>query len=353
MFSITFRSQAAIIAQLSGRCKYNFVAKALMATQQAAKWNVYVTRLVPQKGIESLSEECNISQWTSDNPVPRDELLKNVADVDALFCLLTDKIDKAVLDAAGSKLKVIGTMSVGYDHIDIEECKRRKISVGYTPNVLTDATAELTIALLLATSRRIPEGIRAVKSGEWGTWKPMWLCGQALKGSTVGIVGLGRIGQAVARRLIPFGVHKIIYSGSKPKSTDFDAQFVSFDSLLQQSDFIVVTCAMTPDTAGLFNSRAFSQMKSNAMLINTSRGGVVNQNDLYEALKSHKIAAAGLDVTTPEPLPVDHPLLTLDNCVVLPHIASATDETRSLMSEMTARNILAALHGQPLPAQLC
>ena len=198
-------------------------------------------------------------------------------------------------------------------------------------------------------------GIHAVKSGEWGTWKPMWLCGQSLKASTVGIVGLGRIGQAVLKRLQPFGVQKFLYTGSNPKDLPADviAEFVSFDSLIKESDFVIITCSLTPQTAGMFNKSVFSRMKSNCVLINTSRGGVVNQDDLYEALKSRNIAAAGLDVTTPEPLPTSHPLLTLNNCVVLPHIASATDETRSLMSEVTAHNILAALNNQPMPSKLC
>ena len=182
----------------------------------------------------------------------------------------------------------------------------------------------------------------------------MWLCGAGLAGSTVGIVGLGRIGLAVAKRLIPFNISQLLYSGRQPKEEgkEVGGKFVQLDELLSQSDFVIATCAMTAETAGMFNKEAFSKMKKTAIFVNSSRGGIVNQEDLYEALKSGEIGAAGLDVTTPEPLPTNSPLLTLPNCVVLPHVGSATHDTRSTMSELTARNILAALQGQPMPCQL-
>ncbi|XP_074649878.1 glyoxylate reductase/hydroxypyruvate reductase-like [Tubulanus polymorphus] len=314
-----------------------------------------ITRRVPTAGEELLSKYCQIRKIDGDLPPSREELLKQIKDVDALFCLLTDKIDSTVLDAAGPNLKVIGTMSVGYDHIDIEACKSRGIPVGYTPEVLTDATAELTVALLLNTSRRLSEGVHAVKAGLWGTWQPLWLCGQGLHHSTVGIVGLGRIGLAIGRRLQPFGVDRFLYTGNTRKETaeqEICATFVSMDELLEQSDFVIVSCALTDQTKGMFNTEAFKKMKRNAILVNTSRGPVVNQDDLYLALKSGEIRAAGLDVTTPEPLPVDNPLLQLDNCVVLPHIGSATEETRSTMSLLTARNIIAALNGEQMPCKI-
>lgn len=328
------------------------VRRISMATQNRPK--VYVTRRVPEIGLQILSPHCEISQWQSDDPVPRHELLKNVSGKDALFCLLTDKIDKEVLEQAGPSLRVIGTMSVGYEHIDLEECKRRNISVGFTPDVLTNATAELTVALLLATSRRLKEGIQAVADGSWGTWKPLWLCGSGLDGSTVGIVGLGRIGLAVAKRLSPFGVSKFLYYGRTEKETakDIGAEFVSFDSLLEKSDFVLGCCSLTEDNKELFNKTAFQKMKKTAVFINTSRGGLVNQTDLYAALSTGQIAAAGLDVTSPEPLPTDNPLLTLQNCVILPHIGSATEKARSAMSEVTARNILSCLRGQDMPSKL-
>ncbi|XP_071087463.1 glyoxylate reductase/hydroxypyruvate reductase-like [Haliotis cracherodii] len=315
---------------------------------------VYITRRVPEVGPRLLAESCNVTQWNKDDPVPRAELLKEVVGKDALFCLLTEKIDDEVLDAAGPQLKVVATMSVGYDHVDVEACRKRNISVGFTAGVLTSATAELTVTLLLATSRRLREGIRAVENGTWGTWKPLWLCGPGLDGATVGIVGFGRIGFAVAKRLVPFGIEKILYSDAirNPAEGEVGAELAPIDEVLSRSDYIIACCALTPETKGMFNKSAFSKMKKNAIFINTSRGGVVNQEDLYEALKSRTILAAGLDVTVPEPLPTDSLLLSLDNCTVLPHIGSATDKSRAGMSELTARNILTGLKGEPMPCQV-
>ena len=193
-----------------------------------------------------------------------------------------------------------------------------------------------------------------MKSGAWGTWSPLWMCGPTLNKSTVGIIGLGRIGMAVAKRLQPFGVAKFLYSGRTPKpcAAEISAEYVSMDELLASADFIVVTCALTEETKGMFNKTLFGKMKKTAIFVNTSRGGVVNQEDLHEALVSGTILAAGLDVTVPEPLPTDSPLLKLPNCVVLPHIGSATNETRSEMSLLCAKNILAAIRGEAMPAQV-
>ncbi|ESP00101.1 hypothetical protein LOTGIDRAFT_113208 [Lottia gigantea] len=320
----------------------------------SSKPSVYITRRVPESGPALLAPSCQVEQWNKDDPVPREELLKRVQGKDALFCLLTEKIDEEVLKAAGPQLKVVGTMSVGYDHIDLTACKKYNVKVGFTPGVLTNAVAELTMALLLTTSRRLKEAMAAVANGTWGTWKPMWLCGPGLDGATVGIVGLGRIGFTIAQCLRPFGVAKILYSDKfeNPHASEVGATYVSKDELLANSDFVLATCALTEETKGMFNKDLFKKMKKSAIFINTSRGGVVNQEDLYEALKSGEIGAAGLDVTTPEPLPTDSPLLTLDNCVVLPHIASATDKTRSAMSELTAKNILAALNGTEMPTEV-
>ncbi|KAL6479704.1 hypothetical protein MHYP_G00107370 [Metynnis hypsauchen] len=317
---------------------------------------VFVTRRIPQEGLELLQRAavCTVSLWDSDEPVPRAELLKGVEGAHGLLCLLSDQIDAEVLDAAGPNLKVISTMSVGFDHLAIDEIKKRGIRVGYTPDVLTDATAELTVALLLATARRLPEGIQEVKSGGWSSWKPLWLCGYGLSGSTVGVIGLGRIGLAISRRLKPFGVKRLLYSGRQPKpqAQEVDGEYVPLDSLLCESDFVVVSCALSPETQGLCDKAFFSKMKKTAVFINTSRGAVVNQEDLYEALTAGQIAAAGLDVTTPEPLPTDHPLLTLKNCVVLPHIGSATYSTRGIMAQLTANNLLAGLTGEAMPSEL-
>uniref|UniRef100_A0A8C3RZS7 Glyoxylate reductase/hydroxypyruvate reductase n=1 Tax=Chelydra serpentina TaxID=8475 RepID=A0A8C3RZS7_CHESE len=332
----------------------------------------FVTRRIPREGLAALSQAgvCSIQQWDSDEPVPRSELLAGVAGKHGLLCVLSDQIDKEVLDAAvdvtrclvkksspteGSNLKIISTLSVGVDHLALEEIKKRGIRVGYTPDILTDATAELSVALLLATCRRLPESVEEVKNGGWTTWKPLWMCGYSLSGSTVGIIGLGRIGQAVARRLKPFGVKTFLYTGSRPKpenAVEFQAEFVPLAKLAEESDFVVVTCSLTPDTKGMCNKDFFSRMKKTSVFINTSRGAVVNQEDLYQALVSGQIAAAGLDVTTPEPLPTDHPLLSLKNCVILPHIGSATYATRNAMSVLAANNLLAGLKEESMPCEL-
>ncbi|KAG5848073.1 hypothetical protein ANANG_G00094520 [Anguilla anguilla] len=325
---------------------------------------VYVTRRIPPEGMKVLTEAgvCKVSVWDSDEPVPRAELLEGVSGAHGLLCLLSDRIDTDTDQhhyrrrSAGYRpnLKVISTLSVGFDHLAINEIKKRGVRVGYTPDVLTDATAELTVALLLATARRLPEGVQEVKSGGWSTWKPLWLCGYGLTGSTVGVIGLGRIGLAIARRLKPFGVKRLLYSGraAKPQAAEVEGEYVPLDTLVSESDFVVVSCSLTPDTQGLCDKAFFSKMKSTAVFINTSRGSVVNQEDLYEALSSGQIAAAGLDVTTPEPLPTDHPLLTLKNCVVLPHIGSATYSTRGIMGVLSANNLLAGLQGAAMPSEL-
>ncbi|XP_027508829.1 glyoxylate reductase/hydroxypyruvate reductase isoform X3 [Corapipo altera] len=284
--------------------------------------SVFVTRRIPAEGLRVLSQAsgCRVQQWDSEEPVPRAELLSRVAGTRGLLCLLSDRIDREVLDAAGPGLKVISTMSVGFDHLALDEIKKRGIRVGYTPDVLTDATAELSVALLLSVCRRLPEAAQQVKSGGWTTWKPLWMCGYGLSDSTVGIIGLGRI--------------------------------VPLTRLAEESDFVVVTCALTPATQGMCNKDFFSRMKKTSVFVNTSRGGVVNQEDLYDALAQGQIAAAGLDVTTPEPLPTDHPLLSLKNCVILPHIGSATYATRSTMAVLAANNLLAGLRGEPMPHEL-
>uniref|UniRef100_A0A2K6DH13 Glyoxylate reductase/hydroxypyruvate reductase n=1 Tax=Macaca nemestrina TaxID=9545 RepID=A0A2K6DH13_MACNE len=280
---------------------------------------VFVTRRIPPEGRAALARaaDCEVEQWDSDEPIPVKELERGVAGAHGLLCLLSDSVDKRILDAAGANLKVISTLSVGVDHLALDEIKKRGIRVGYTPDVLTDATAELAVSLLLTTCRRLPEAIEEVKNGGWTSWKPLWLCGYGLTQSTVGIVGLGRIGQAIARRLKPFGVQRFLYTGRQPRpeeAAEFQAEFVSTPELAAQSDFIIVACSLTPATKGLCNKDFFQKMKETAVFVNISRGDVVNQDDLYQALASGQIAAAGLDVTTPEPLPTNHPLLTLKNC---------------------------------------
>uniref|UniRef100_A0A2A4JFD3 Glyoxylate reductase/hydroxypyruvate reductase n=1 Tax=Heliothis virescens TaxID=7102 RepID=A0A2A4JFD3_HELVI len=321
----------------------------------SGRFKVFVTRSdMPQGGIDLLKKECDVTISNHPSVMPRDELLKSVAGTEAIFCSLTDKIDRELLDSAGPGLKVVGTISVGHDHIDVPECKKRGIKIGYTPDVLTDATAELTVALLLSTSRRLPEAQHEARSGGWKSWAPTWMTGPGLSGSTVGIVGFGRIGQAVARRVKAFNTNKILYfnRSERPEAQETGAIKVSFDDLLSQSDFIICCAALVPETKEIFNKAAFEKMKKTAIFVNTSRGGTVDQDALIEALKNNTIRAAGLDVTTPEPLPLDNPLLKLPNCVVLPHIGSAAIETRDTMSELTAENILAGLKGSGMPAEL-
>jgi lactate dehydrogenase-like 2-hydroxyacid dehydrogenase len=316
-----------------------------------SKPRVVVTRQIPRAGLELVQQTTDVRLWDSDEPIPRATLLEWIKGIDGLYCLLTERIDDELLDATGDSLKVVSTLSVGYDHIDVDACKRRNVAVGNTPGVLTDTTADLAIALLLATARRIPESIDAIRRGEWTTWKPEWMAGYDLHGSTVGIVGFGRIGTALAKRLQGFDC-RILYYDLAPNphvAADLHAEFVDMDMLLAESDFISIHTALTDQTKHLFNAAAFRKMKHSAILVNTSRGGTVDQEALYHALVSGEIAGAGLDVTIPEPLPVDHPLLQLPNCVVLPHIASASYATRAKMAVLAAENVIAGVKGQPLP----
>ncbi|KAK9887831.1 hypothetical protein WA026_000143 [Henosepilachna vigintioctopunctata] len=314
---------------------------------------VYVTRIVDDEAMDILKKHCDVTAWSGTDPVPPAELEKNIAQVDGLFCVLTDKINKKLLGMA-KNLKVISTMSVGYDHLDINEIKKRGIRVGYTPDILTDSTAELTIGLLLATSRRLIEANTAAKVGHWQTWSPFWMCGIGLKNATVGFFGFGRIGQEIARRLKTFKIKEILYTSrsAKKEAEEIGASKVNFNDLLKHSDFLIVACSFNEDTKEIFNMNAFRNMKKNAVLINSSRGGVVKQDDLVKALEEKVIWGAGLDVTTPEPLPPNHVLFKLDNCVILPHIGSATTDCRKEMSALTANNIVAVLNNQQMPSEL-
>uniref|UniRef100_A0A2L2XWU9 Glyoxylate reductase/hydroxypyruvate reductase n=1 Tax=Parasteatoda tepidariorum TaxID=114398 RepID=A0A2L2XWU9_PARTP len=314
---------------------------------------VFVTRpSVPKEGLDLLRKSCDVEVYPEEKPIPRDALLKGVAGKDGLLCLLTDPIDKEVLDAAGPQLRVIASMSVGFEHIDLEECKKRNIAVSNTPHVSTDSVAEFTVLLMLAVGRHLFANAAAMKNGEWVySWSPMLFCGQGLKNATVGIVGMGRIGQALLKRLIPFGISKALYHDvfhPIEPAEEMGAVYTEFEDLLRQSDYVVAMCNLSDETRGIFNKKAFKLMKPTAVFINTSRGGVVNQDDLYDALKSGQIKAAGLDVMVPEPLPKDHKLTTLPNIALLPHVASAEVSVRILMAEMAANNILNAFNGKAL-----
>ncbi len=312
---------------------------------------VFVTRMLPEPAMRRLQTgDFELDVWPEPYPPTDEVLLRRVSGMDGLLTLLTDRIDVKVLDAAGPQLKVISQMAVGVDNIDVAACTARGIPVGHTPGVLSDAVADLTIGLMLATARRIVEAAEDVKGGDWRTWSPMGWVGPDLHGSTVGIVGLGRIGAAVARRLSGFGVRLLYYNRrASPHATALGAQLASMETLLEVSDFVSLHCPYTPETHHLIDAKALKRMKPSAILINTARGGVVDQDALLVALRSGQIRAAGLDVTTPEPLPADHPLLQLPNVVVLPHIGSASSATRIKMAHMAVDNLLAGLWGQRLP----
>jgi glyoxylate reductase len=314
------------------------------------KPKVFVTRIIPEKGLELIRDACDLDLWQGEMPPTREELLQRVRGVVGLLCLLTERIDEEVMEEAGPQLKVISNLAVGFDNIDVNAATRRKIPVGNTPEVLTDATADFAFALLMAVARRIPEGERYIHAGKWQTWGPMVLLGGELTGATLGLIGFGRIGKAMARRALGFDMRVIYYDPKESKSyPELNATRVDFETLLAESDFISLHTPLTPDTRHLIDSEAISKMKPNAVLVNTARGPVVDPQALYEALKERRIFGAGLDVTEPEPLPLDSPLLTLDNLVITPHIASGSKATRAQMAWMAARNLIAGVKGEPLP----
>jgi len=310
---------------------------------------VYVTRLVPEAGIDLLREACEIEVWEGELPVPREVLMGKVGEIEGLYCLLTERIDAELLDAAPG-LRVVSNMAVGFNNIDVEACTARGIPVGNTPGVLTETTADCAFALLMAAARRIVEGADYVRAGKWKTWGPMLLMGQDLHGATLGIVGFGRIGQAMARRAAGFGM-RVLYQDAYVTEADpgLDATRVDLETLLAESDFITLHVPLTEETHHLIGREELAHCKPTAILVNTSRGEVVDPDALYEALRDGQIARAALDVTEPEPLPADHRLLTLPNCIVVPHIASASVATRTKMAVMAAENLLAGLQGEPLP----
>jgi len=315
-----------------------------------SKPKVFVTRIIPEKGLDLIREFCEMDLWQDELPPAREELLKRVQGVDGLLCLLTDRVDGEVMDVAGKQLKVISNHAVEFDNIEIPAATARGIPVGNTPDVLTDATADFAFALLMAVGRRIPEAERYVHAGKWKTWGPKLLLGVDIKGATLGLIGFGRIGQAMARRAAGFDMRVIYYDPKEVKlGQNLKPERVDFETLLKESDFISIHTPLTSDTRHLIDELAFSKMKSNAVLINTARGPVVDSDALYEALKAKRIFGAGLDVTEPEPIPPNSPLLRLDNVVIVPHIASASITSRDQMSLMAAQNLIAGLKGERLP----
>jgi lactate dehydrogenase-like 2-hydroxyacid dehydrogenase len=313
---------------------------------------VFVARRIPEAGLSVVTGATDATVWPDDLPPPRDELLRSVAGCDGVLTLLTDRVDDEFLDAAGPQLKVVSNYAVGFDNVDVPACTARGIPVGNTPGVLTETTADLAFALMMAAARRLPEGDRYVRAGKWKTWGPMLLLGPDVHGATIGIVGFGRIGQAVARRAAGFGM-KILYhdvhQADPAVEAEHSATFLPLEKLLAQADFVSLHVNLTPETRGLIDTEKLGWMKPTAVLVNTSRGPVVDGTALATALRDGQIFAAGLDVTDPEPIKTDDPLLSLDNCLVVPHIASASHATRSKMAEMAAANLLAGLRGERLP----
>jgi glyoxylate reductase len=314
------------------------------------KPKVYVTRHLPEIAWQELVESCNAESWDREIPPPDEVIKEMIRDKAGLLCLLTDRIDAALIDSAPD-LRVISQCAVGHDNIDVAAATARGICVGNTPGVLTNATADFAFALLMAAARRLGEAVDFVRQGRWETWGLTVLLGQEVFGATLGIIGLGRIGQALARRARGFDM-RILYHDRvrQPQlETALGVEYRSFVDLLRQSDFVSLHVNLSDDTKGLIDKHALSLMKPTAILINTSRGQVVDSHALYQALSQGQIAYAALDVTDPEPLPASHELLTLSNLLVAPHIASATVASRNQMALMAVRNLVAGVHNKPLP----
>ncbi|HOG17407.1 MAG: Glyoxylate/hydroxypyruvate reductase B [Syntrophaceae bacterium PtaU1.Bin231] len=316
------------------------------------KPKVFVTRILPEEGLNRVLDACDAEVWREDAPPPPNVLMEKVRGVDGLLSLLTDRIDGQLLDAAGPTLKVVSNFAVGYDNIDVPAATERGILVGNTPGVLTETTADLAFALLMAAARRLPEGADFVRAGLWTTFQPMLMLGRDIHGASLGIVGMGQIGRAMAKRAAGFDMKILYYDPFAPADVPLPAGAIRctvLDELLGRADFVSLHVPLGPQTHHLIGRRALGAMKPTAILVNASRGPVVDPDALYEALQEGRIAGAALDVTEPEPLPADHRLLTLKNCLVVPHIGSATHATRTRMAVMAAENLIAGLTGKVPP----
>jgi lactate dehydrogenase-like 2-hydroxyacid dehydrogenase len=309
----------------------------MLLDPMGAQARVFVTRQLPGEALDRLVAEHDVEIWPERLPPPRSELMARAPELEGLLSLLTDPVDAELIGAA-PRLRAISNYAVGVDNVDVDAAAARGIPVGNTPDVLTDSTADLAIALMLGIGRRLSEGEAFVRAGEWRTWEPGLMLGRDLHGATVGIVGYGRIGKAVGRRLEGFGCEVLTSS----RSTDLG-------ELLERSDFVTLHCPLTPATRGLIDEDALHRMKSTSYLVNTARGPIVDTDALAAALHAGELAGAALDVTDPEPLPADHPLLDAPNLLVVPHVGSATVATRERMADMAVDNLLAGLAGQPMP----
>jgi glyoxylate reductase len=312
-----------------------------------ARPRVFATRRLPGPALERLARAVELSVWPQPTPPTPAELVAGCREADGLLCLLTDRVDANLLGAA-PRLRVVSSYSVGLDHVDLGAAIERGIPVGFTPGVLTDSTAEFTLGLLFAAARRIVEADREVRAGRWSqAWDPVGLLGRDLCGSTLGVIGLGAIGRAVATRARALGMRVLGWSRSRRDVAGVEP--AAFDALLEQSDFVSVHVALAPGTRGLLGARALGRMRRGAVLVNTARGGIVDEEALALALRSGQLSAAALDVFAREPLPPGSPLLGVPNLILAPHIASATVATRVRMAELAVDNLLAGLDGRPMP----
>lgn len=312
---------------------------------------VFVTRQLPEAGMARMHEFADVEMWPEELPPPYDVLREKAQAFQGLVTLVTDPVDAALLKAGRGSLKVVSQMAVGVDNIDLVAATANGIPVGHTPGVVTGATADFTFALMLGAARRIVEGAEYVRAGRWRTWGPTLLMGQDVYGAALGIVGFGRIGQAVAKRAMAFGMRIMYYdpTADPDEGAPFGAVPVSLARLLSEADFVSLHVPLTAQTRHMIGTTELAQMKPNAILINVARGPVVDQKALYHALRDGTINYAALDVTDPEPLPMDDPLLTLPNCLIVPHTASSTVATRTRMAMMAAENLIAGLRGERLP----
>lgn len=311
---------------------------------------VSVTRRIPRIGVDLLREQPDIKLRVHDsdappNPTELDALLDGA---DGVLSLLSETYSGDVLDTYAS-IRVLSNFGVGFDNIDVDAATARGVAVCNTPGVLTAATAEIAWSLIMAAARRVPEAIGFVKAGEWSSWGPTMMLGQPIVGQTIGIVGYGRIGQEVANMARGFGMRVLAWDRSPHTKPADGVEFVDLNDLLTAADYVSIHVPLSTETTNLINAESLGRMKPNAILVNTARGPVVNQDALVAALRNGTIWAAGLDVTTPEPLPMDHPLHQLPNCVILPHIGSATITARDAMSSLAARNLIAVLNGEMPP----
>jgi glyoxylate reductase len=313
--------------------------------------HVFVTRIIPEEGLEMVRAVSDAEVWQGELPPPYEIILQKIPNVDGLLCLLTDTIDRDLIHAAGESLKVISQMAVGYDNIDIPAATEHGIPIGNTPGVLTGATADFAWALLMAAARRVVEADTFTRDGHWKTWGPTLLLGPDVARATLGIVGLGRIGQAVAQRARGFQMRVIYHDIQRRPDIEetMGVEFASFDSLLQEADFVSIHTVLSDETHHLFGERQFDLMKPSGILINTARGAIVDPVALHSALRKGKIAYAAIDVTETEPILPDDPLLELENIIITPHIASASKQARTRMATMAAENLIAGLKSENLP----